>query len=210
MTLKKYDQIMDHIEVTDAMRERIMDRVQGVNTTPSGNVIILSRYRRYLSIAACLCVLLAGAVMLPRILAITTPDPDPTVQGPCADIESVASAEELSRLVGFEITDIGQLPFDVKRAEYTSFWKELAEISYIGTDQSLTYRKSPGNDDNSGIYATYDQTLELPVNDSTALLQGTGGRYQLAVWSDETYSYSLYLDTAVSQEVMADLIAQIR
>ena len=67
MTLaRKYDEIMSHLVVTDAMRSRILEQLESAGQpAPSSRTPLL--LRRTLATAACLAVVLAGISVLPRI-----------------------------------------------------------------------------------------------------------------------------------------------
>ena len=75
---RKYDEIMSHLVVTDAMRSRILEQLEsaGQPAPSSRNPLLL---RRTLATAACLAVVLAGISVLPRI---TSPQPVETPSGP--------------------------------------------------------------------------------------------------------------------------------
>ena len=120
----KYDELMDKIEVTDAMRARILRNV-------SAAVPKKTPVRRYALLAACLAVVL-GAVCVPKLM-------DPAPQGEQTTIANgmveVASAAALADAVGFPAAEAAELPFDVEETTYTSYWGELAEIRYAGGGQ---------------------------------------------------------------------------
>lgn len=67
---KRYDEIMDKIEVTDEMRARILNHLQEVDLTKRTRpkVLRLSSVKKYLSVAACFAILLAGVLTLPGLL----------------------------------------------------------------------------------------------------------------------------------------------
>ena len=87
----KYDELMDKIEVTDAMRARILRNVSAA--APKKTPV-----RRYTLLAACLAVVLLGAVCVPKLM-------DPAPQGEQTTIANgmveVASAAALADAVGF-------------------------------------------------------------------------------------------------------------
>lgn len=64
---KKYDEIMEKIQVTDDMRKRILSNIQTIDFTEKAptKVIHLSKFKKYLSIAACFAVLMIGAIAIP-------------------------------------------------------------------------------------------------------------------------------------------------
>lgn len=210
MTLKRrYDQVMDKIEVTDEMRGRVLERIREMDLTPvaGGRVTPLPRLRRYLSAAACFVVLLAGLAAAWRL----TGDPQP--QGPDLEVGNgivqVNSREELSAAVGFAVEELEAPPFTVEARAYASYWGELAEITYSGQGKSAVFRKSPGTEDNSGDYSVYQDVTQAEAGPLRVTLKGDSGRYVLAVWSAGGYGYSVRLSDGISQgEWLALLGAQ--
>lgn len=193
---RSYDEIMDKIEVTPEMRQRVLERIAQEDTA-STKVVRFPAWRKYLPAAACFVLLLVGAAVLPHLLHQTEPDP-PVLTVP--DIVEAASIEELSELVGFKVLTDFSLPFETREIVYSSYWNEMAQIQYTGEAQTATYRQSRGTDDNSGDYNTYRDTVEIAVNDRTVTLKGTDGAYVLAVWTDGTYAYSLSVSSGISAE----------
>ena len=181
----KYDELMDKIEVTDAMRARILRNVSAA--APKKTPV-----RRYALLAACLAVVLLGAVCVPKLV-------------------EVASAAALADAVGFPAAEAAELPFDVEETTYTSYWGELAEICYAGGGQIADLRTSAGTEDNSGDYTDYPAVTELTVGTVTAELRGEAAeRYTLAVGTDGQYAYSLRLSDGQSTEVWQRLLAGVR
>lgn len=197
----KYDELMDKIEVTDAMRARILRNVSAA--APKKTPV-----RRYTLLAACLAVVLLGAVCVPKLM-------DPAPQGEQVAIANgmveVADAAALADAVGFPAAEAAELPFDVEETTYTSYWGELAEICYAGGGQIVDLRTSAGTEDNSGDYTDYPAVTELTVGTVTAELRGEATeRYTLAVWTDGQYAYSLRLSDGQSTEVWQRLLAGVR
>lgn len=210
MTLKRrYDQVMDKLEVTDEMRGRILERIREMDLAPAagGRVTPLPRLRRYLSAAACFVVLLAGVAAAWRLTGGLQP------QGPDVEVGNgivqVGSREELAAAVGFAVEELEAPPFAVEDRVYASYWGELAEITYSGQGKSAVFRKSPGTEDNSGDYSVYQDVAQAEAGPLRVTLKGDGGRYVLAVWSAGGYGYSVRLSDGISQgEWLALLGAQ--
>lgn len=197
MTLRKYDEIMEHIRVTPELRLRILERLQAARPLSA------PKLRRYLSLAACLALVVAGAVVLPRLM---TPEQlvPPPVTAP--GIEEVSSLSELSDRVGFAVKAEFDLPFAAEETGYCSFWGELAEVSYTGAGQTAVFRQSLGSEDNSGDYNTYNDVIEMDANGQTVTLRGNEGVYSLALWTDGTYSYSLSLSPGAPEQTWQTML----
>lgn len=205
MTLRRaYDEIMDRIEVTPEMRQRVLRRVQAEGISPAKpKVLRFPAWKKYLSAAACLLLVVAGAAVLPRLIRPQPPGGD--VQT-VPQIEDASSLAELSRLVGFEVDTGFTLPFTPEETAYCSYWNELAQIQYSGGGQTATYRQSAGTQDNSGDYTNYTAAVSLSCGGLSVTLKGEDGAYTLAVWTDGTYSYSLSLSQGLSQAQWADVL----
>lgn len=195
---KAYDEIMEKIEVTPEMRQRVLEHIAREDISPAPSKIIrMPALKKYLSAAACLVLLLAGAAVLPRLTDRPQPNP-PVLTVP--NIVEAASLPALSELVGFEVSEQFSLPFEIETATYLSYWNELAEIRYRSGEHSATYRQSPGDGDNSGDYTVYSDTAEITGNDRTVTLKGTNGVYVLALWTDGRYTFSLSLSPGLTEE----------
>lgn len=203
--MKRYDEIMYHIRVTDDMRSRILENIE------AGDIAAERRRKqtdrtvtKLLSMAACLAVIIAAASALRSPAQVSTSDDLQTNEGDTpgfvqggADIVEPDSAAALSAAVGFEVNDI-DLPFTPEQTEYISYWHELAEIDYTGEGKTACYRKAAGTEDCSGDYNVYTDVTEFEAGSITVTLKGDAGQYTLAIWTDGSYSYSLSLSDGLS------------
>lgn len=205
---KRYDEIMEKIEVTEEMRSRILQNIQQADITPHAKIVRFPSARKYLSLAACLAILFVGVLTVPsRLNPEQGNESEPLAPG--SDIVTVSSAKELSDSVGFEIKDIPTLPFSVENVTYTVYWQELAQISYSGEGQTLTFRKSADEGDNSGNYIVYENIVEKTIDGNTLLLKGDGDTYSLVLWESDGYSYSLYFENGVQESDCIDVYIQV-
>ena len=132
----KYEQIMDKIEVTPEMRQRVLCNVEAKQAKQKRRQLT----RRLFTLAACLAIVVCcWYVWKPK-------QADPLEQGmmAVAQIDTVDSLEALTEKTGIPLEKLTGVPFTVERTEYVSYWDELAEIQYFGGSDSLCYRKSPG------------------------------------------------------------------
>ena len=203
---RRYDEVMDRVEVTDEMRERILGNLQKTDLTASANsrVMRFPNIRKYLSAAACFAVLLAGFFAAGHMAGIFRPDePNVAVVNGIVEVDTL---EQLAAAVGFEVEELTALPFAAEETVYASYWNELAEITYTGEGQTAVFRKSPGAEDNSGDYNTYSAVREIHMGPLTATLKGSGEVYTLAVWSADGYAYSICLSNGISESEWQHLI----
>ena len=206
---KSYEDIMERVVVTDEMKMRILDRIQSESfeTSSAPKVVPFRKYKRFASLAACFAILVVGVWSAAKLIPpMEETPPDSGVQV-VPDVVEACSAEELSELVGFEVGDVQGLPFEPTEAVYTAYWSEMAEIQYRNGEVEAVFRKSTGTEDISGNFNSYDTVQELTVGDITAL-KGNSGTYLLAVWSKDSFSYSLSISSGAAEETWGGIIAK--
>lgn len=206
MTLHKYDALMEKVEVTEEMRARIL--ANACKEAPSApEKVIRFPLKRILPLAACLVALLCGALALPGLLPGGPEDSEPPVLT-APNISEATSAEELSRLVGFAVQELPAFASEAAETHYLAYGETLAEIEYILPGQRAVFRKSAGEEDNSGDYTEYGSVIETELPSGTAVLKGDGGSYRLAVWAKDGFALSLWLETPVPAETLKQMIAE--
>lgn len=195
---RKYDKVMEKIEVTPEMRQRILSNIQDMDLSEKkpAKVIHFPKWRQLTTLAACFALMLVGALTLPQMLQ-QGPDVPPVDLAPVEDIVEVVSVQELSQAVGFDVADLNNLPFTPEQTTFLSYWQEMAEIVYTGEGQTATYRKAPGIADVSGDSNEYTAETVIQAGEQSAVLKGDGEAYVLAIWNDGDYSYSLALSRGI-------------
>ena len=188
---RKYDAVMEHIEVTPEMRNRILGNIENMDFEEKkpAKLVHFSSLKRIATLAACFAVMLIGTWILPDLLHNAQ---EPPVMGNNGIVE-VSSVEELAETVGFEVAEPGNLPFEPRSVIYTAYWTEMAEITCTDGEQTAVFRKGAGTDDVSGDYNSYELTSEISLGDINVMLKGSGGTYALAIWTDGGFAYSLFL-----------------
>lgn len=213
---KLYHEIMGNIQLTPGTKEQILRHI--AERERKEKVKKMKRWTRYVSVAAC-CAIVFGAVygihsiyqekgsrndeMNPADVA---EDGQVQIANPMKEYDS---AEELSEAVGFTINDISELPFSVEETSYFSYDDTLAEIRYTGFHQEVNFRKSKGEEDNSGVYNTYNQETTVTVGAQKVICKGTDDKYELAIWQTEGYSYSISLQNSISLEQLQSIIENV-
>ena len=212
MILSKYNEVMERLTVTPEMKARILQNV--AKEQKENQNTWKKMYSRYIAMAACLVLVLIGAMGIPRLLTLydidgrgTDPQPATTefVQGVFA-IEEKKDVQALSDAIGFSVQELGIIPYDVEQTEYLEYGEDIAEINYIGKDQTICYRKGNGTEDVSGIYETYSDTKVITVGTQNVTVCGEGDVIYLATWTDGTYAYSIYTEQGVTQEQLEDMV----
>lgn len=194
---KRYDAVMERIEMTDAMRQRILANLDAIelDAPAQSKIVRFPSLKRLLPLAACFVLLLAGFFSVRHFMPGGTVEPQPSdlvmVGSPIVD---VADADALSQAVGFSVKEVTALPFQADEVTYASFWSDLAQVKYTGQDQVVTFRQSLGTEDNSGDYTIYAETVTHEIAGMDVTLKGDGQTYALAVWSDGEYAYSIHAE----------------
>ena len=203
-----YRELMEQVNLTPEARERILTNVQQADLSPQAEKVVpfprrRQTWRRWASLAACLVVVVAAVLAVPQLRAEPNETTPPQLTGvPFQEVDSLAA---LSDAVGFPVTEPAALPFDLVNTTYTAYDEGLAEITYTGPDdQTATYRQSLGTADNSGDDTLYEDTQVIPENNAT--LKGQDQSYTLALWTDDTYTYSLNLSTGLSADAWQALL----
>lgn len=203
--MTKYDEVMEKLEVTPEMRARILQNVETQMAEPCKKP---NRLRRFAALAACLAVLLMGAMALPKFISSPVPEESETMVA--NGMVEVASKEELSEAVGFPVKSAQSLPFFPQSIYYTSYWGEMAQIDYANGGSMACFRQSLGEEDNSGDWNEYPAKESFTVNGCAVTLKGEADSYTLAIWRDGTYSYSLSLSAGQPASVWAELIEGVQ
>lgn len=207
----RYEQIMDRVRVTDEMRTRVLD---GVRSGTSHNEAPSERKhpgKLWLSMAACLALVFFCGLQLGRLPAeqpsqrpqIPTGSGHTMAVPPFTELES---QELLEAAVGFPMEQPAQLPFPLTETRYTAYGSDLGEVTWLGGGESLTLRKSAGQYDNSGVYLDYPRTVELTAGAWSAELRGEAESFELALWRDEEFSYSLRSSVPLAESVWRELL----
>ena len=202
-----YQEIMEHVEVTPQMRERILENIRHADLTER-KPVSFRNYRRFAAAAATLAVLLAAGFVLTPILQNNgqndrTPDENVQVVWQC---EEWNSAKELAKAVGFEVADVKELPFEPEQTTYLSIGEDLAEINYTAGTQGACYRKSAGTEDNSGNYTDFPKVETVNIGAYEVTLKGNDAGYELALWTDGAYAYSLSFAQPQSVEAWSRIL----
>ena len=219
MTLKKYDEIMDKIEVTDEMKNRILTNIEHTDLN-STNIVRFDQkkapvrrkrgWKSVVSIAAGFVILLlVGAIIYPQMIHKDDKPQDENVQG-ILSMEEFDSASDMSEKLTFEMKDIPSLVKIADETSYVAYDEDFAEITYMQGTQSICYRKSVGTEDNSGDWNEYEKQENVMIDKMSCTLKGAKeDAYSLAVWTDGSFAYSLSAQNPLSQKEFEDLIVEI-
>ena len=176
-------------------------------------------------------ILLIGIIYIPNVIKVSDvselsqKESKKDIVNVVPDIVEVISAKELSEAVGFEVADLENLAFEVKESRYVSYWGNLAQISYIGEQQTMIYRKSvdgkddkgnngnknnSDNSDNSGDYNNYQEVVTKAIGDKQVTLKGNDGEYNLAIWANGGFLYSVSFVEGVAVEEVERIVGGLK
>lgn len=128
------------------------------------------------------------------------------IPNPWQDCDSITDAQ---KNVGFDMN----VPDKV--GDYTQAWiqtmdKEMIQVDYTFGEEEVLIRKAASKNDPSGDYNAYNKEENVNVGDLSVTMKGNEDRMNLAVWSDGTYSYSVYASAGMSQDMLAEIVAQVQ
>lgn len=218
MTLKvKYNEVMEHVELSAEARERILDNLNQAESTGTSGVndkrettgrrFSFRSWQSYAAVAACFVVILAGVLTLRPILNNQTPEQNVTLVNP---VRQFATAAELSDSLGFPVEDAGILPITIDSCRYESLNGEIAQTVIESGERIIRFRKSAGSEDNSGDYNTYSSEKETDLDGVSITLKGDGQTCNLALWEKDGYAYSLSAEEAGTGIPEEDILAMVQ
>lgn len=114
------------------------------------------------------------------------------------------SLAELAKAVGFDIK-APTVSAGYEADAYIDISGELAEVFYVKGDDTLVYRVSRGEGDNSGDYNTYSNKTTVAVNGVSVELRGND-KVNVAVWSNGGFAHSVLSEQGIAE---ADVIAAV-
>ena len=133
-----------------------------------------------------------------------------TIANPFTDYETLADAIAAA---GFDITvpdhidGYGEQFYRVMDAD----GETMIELIYAnGDEHEVRIRKASGSDDISGDYNDYTQEQTLTVGELEVMAKGNDDTFNLATWTCDGYTYSVYASSGMSSDALAALIADIQ
>ena len=115
------------------------------------------------------------------------------------------SLAELAKAVGFDIK-APTVPAGYEADAYIDISGELAEVFYVKGDDTLVYRVSKGEGDNSGDYNTYSNKKTVDVNGVLVELRGND-KVNVATWSNGGFAYSVSAKQGISETEVAAVVS---
>lgn len=207
----KYNEIMERVELTDEMRERIIHNISVKQKRKR-----ISMATKWIGTAAACAVIAFGGIKIYSTMQKPQIDKPSTVsENPTGALQAVweevkyASMEELSTAIRVEMRD-AELPFAVMESRYAVLFGEIAEINYDGKNGEYCYiRIAEGSDDISGDYNEYETVTETEHNGDIITLKGNGDTFNLATWTDSTHFYAVYISQGVAKTEFIQILDSV-
>ena len=231
--MKKYNKVMEYIRVTEEMRERILRNIgeeEMAARAEKKRPVFFNRYQKYMPVAAALMILVIAAVLIPKVTMknLSPAQNSEQVQESLTESEELQGAEvgyagiaeaenaaALSEELGFPVADIEYLPYSVDEIIYSNYFGDMAEIEYFGEEDTLTYRKArltgeeAYDSDISGVYENWPEEKQITIQNSSVILKGNEGGWQIAAWTTDDFAFALYDRQGLTEEEMTSIIKEL-
>lgn len=119
---------------------------------------------------------------------------DTEIANPFQEHDSLASLE---KAVGFSVS-MPEAPQGYTLESIQDISGELAQLTFRSGTQSITYRVAKGSADVSGVYETFASDKTDSMNGISVRCRGNGQEIQLATWTADGMSYSIYAPDGLS------------
>ena len=172
------------------------------------NVINLSFFLKYATIAACL-VLVVGTSFIFKLQQKNDVE-SVAVESPYQEVNSL---QEASKIAGFDM----KVPDSI--GEYSNqlisvIDSNIIEVRSLSSDEQSTgiiIRKSGGDEDISGDYNTYSTNIAEHIDGKNVNLRGDGEKIFVTTWTEDGFSYAVTAnDYMVNKEQIESLIGVVK
>lgn len=203
--MNRYQEIMEYVDVDPEAQARILRNIEKEAENQGKISASAGGFRRYGALAACLAVLLIGAISA-GVLRIVKPIQNN--EDPVAELSGeISSAGDLTEKSGILMKEIIPLVSYSEKTEYQMFSENGAEITYNMDDRTVVFQKSRGEikEDDSA----YDHTEELSLGRFTYTLRGSEDAYYSAQWSDGEFSYRMSFHPGQSRDEVLEAVSGV-
>ena len=120
----------------------------------------------------------------------------------------VKTMEEAKDMAGFDLK-LPEIP-----AEYGKKMIQVLDsadaptievIFWNNEDKEIRIRKAPGTGDISGDYTAYAQEQKVQTENRELTLKGEEDKVFLATWTEDGYTYSMYVEAGISADEMTGM-----
>lgn len=189
MSEKKIRDSIDAIEPEAGAKERMYQNIleKAQQSAPAEKKKKPVPFVRYaLPIAACICLLVGAAGLLPR----STPgQPEPGDVQIANPFVEVGSAEDF-KSIGIAL----DAPAEAQNVQYTIIDNEIAEVRFEMDGKSYTARASEQSGDFSGLFGSQEEieTIDAARNAVVSVVQVDNSDIYKVTWTNGKVNYCLY------------------
>jgi hypothetical protein len=223
ISMGKYTSAFDKIRVTADMEKRIAANLekesrrlaempqqgripQSGRILQSGRNAFLKQKRFIYAMAACCVLVFSAAIFYTSMLNQRGPDP---VAGVVNPFKAYGSIDELKKALPFELIVPAKIPPRYEIEGIDSIAGKTAQIRYSDGNETITFRAASGTEDISGDSNIYATNETKTVSGMQVMLKGNGDLINLAIWTDDTRSYSLSLSQGMSEDSVLEMIQSL-
>lgn len=135
----------------------------------------------------------------------TADDDNVQIPNPWQEYKTVSEAANAAGF-GFDAPEkIGKYS-----VSYVQATDGIVEVIYADGGSEFCVRKGMGTDDISGDYYTYKNISEKKIGGNIVTLRGNGDGVNSAVWTDGSYSYSVYSVNELATSLVESIITELR
>ncbi len=156
------------------------------------------------------CCVAISAVIIYFIMPLFTPKTQSvSIPNPLTEVSGLAQADDM---IGFKAKIPTVFPFVPETQKVVVIGKETIQVTFMnakGIEQE--YRMSSLKEDVSGIYNQYSVNDIIKIGNVEVTLKGEAkDQYIVAIWNDETYSYALNGNVAMTTQEFSALLMSIQ
>jgi hypothetical protein len=202
--MNKYRSAFDKIKVTPEMEKRITHNLENAYGNKK-KTFFQTPVKHIYTLAACFVLVFAATV---SYFLFFDKDTDPNI-GVTNPFEYYGNIGELKGALPFEFKTPGKIPPEYKIEGISVIAGKTAQIIYSDGTDTVTFRAASGNEDISGDYSEYSVILTEKVSDTEVTFKGNDEMIFLAVWQDDSCSYSLSFSGGTSLEIITEIIQSL-
>ena len=86
------------------------------------------------------------------------------------------------------------------------------ELGFSVTEKDGSFRVDNGKVHTDVVIGRdrYDKEIKEEIDGNMVTMKGNGPKYQLALWNEEGFSYSLYLSVGIEKEELLHMVQELR
>lgn len=120
-----------------------------------------------------------------------------------------SSVVEVSAMLGYEIQSPQDAPTGYEVSNISVVDNSIAEITYQGENDIITYRTAKSSEDLSQDDNACEFMEIVNINNIDVVLKGNEELYYNAVWSANAESFSITSDTGIEKAIMVDMVSSV-